>query len=75
MAKTKLEIQKEYEKKTNYAAQKKYQKEKTKNFNLRLFPATESDIIEKLDSVKNKSGYVKQLIRDDINKGNNKLDD
>lgn len=27
---------------------------------------TEKDIINKLESVENKSGYIKQLIRDDI---------
>ena len=34
MAKTKLEIQKEYEKRTGYAAQKKYKKEKLKRIPL-----------------------------------------
>lgn len=34
MAKTKLEIQKEYEKRTNYAAQKKYKKENQKRIPL-----------------------------------------
>lgn len=66
MTKTKLEIQKEYEKRTNYAAQKKYHKEKSRALNMKLFIATESDIIEKLDSVPNKAGYIKQLIREDI---------
>lgn len=67
MAKTKLETQKEYEKRTNYAAQIKYHKEKTKSLTIRLFISTESDIINKLDSVENKAGYIKQLIRNDIN--------
>lgn len=30
---------------------------------------TEQDIIEKLDSVPNKAGYIKQLIRQDIQAG------
>lgn len=66
MAKTKLEIQKEYAKRTNYASQNKYHKEKTKSIAIRLFMATEMDIIEKLDSVDNKAGYIKKLIREDI---------
>ena len=66
MAKTKLEIQKEYEKRTNYEAQKKYLKEKSVSFNIRMFPATESDIIDKLNEQSNKAGYVKRLIREDI---------
>ena len=68
MAKTKLEIQKDYEKRTNYEAQKKYHKEKTIPFSMRLFPATESDIIDRLNQQDNKAGYVKSLIRDDIAK-------
>ena len=67
MAKTKREIQKEYEKRTNYAANKKYDKEKTTFLGIRLINNTEQDIIEKLASVPNKSGYIKNLIRQDIN--------
>ena len=67
MAKTKKEIQKEYEKRTNYIAKRKYEKEKTTSLNIRLINNTEQDIIEKLASVPNKSGYIKNLIRQDIN--------
>lgn len=72
MAKTKAEIQREYEKRTGYEAQKKYAKEKSISFNIRLFPATESDIVDKLNEQDNKAGYVKQLIREDIAKENKK---
>ena len=67
MAKTKKEIQKEYERRTNYAANSKYNKEKTTFLGIRLINNTEQDIIEKLASVSNKSGYIKTLIRQDIN--------
>ncbi len=68
MAKSKNEIQREYSQRTNYAAQAKYHKEKTKHYTFAAMVNTESDIIEKLDSVSNKSGYIKKLIREDIAK-------
>ena len=68
MAKSKNEIQREYSQRTNYAAQTKYHREKTKHYAFAAMVNTESDIIEKLDSVSNKSGYIKKLIREDIAK-------
>ena len=44
----------------------KFNKEKTKSVQLRLNLKTDKDIIEKLDSVPSKMGYIKQLIRKDI---------
>lgn len=69
MAKTKAEIQRDYEKRTGYAAQAKYNKEKTKRYVVKVMLNTEQDIIQKLDSVPNKAGYIKGLIREDIAKG------
>ncbi|MCL1924305.1 MAG: hypothetical protein FWF50_01825 [Defluviitaleaceae bacterium] len=66
MSKTRSETQKEYEQRTNYKSNIKYQKESTISVNLRLFKNTEQDIIEKLNSVENKNGYIKTLIRADI---------
>lgn len=43
----------------------KYQKEKTTRVSLQLFPS-DADIKQKLDSVPNKNGYIKALIRADI---------
>ncbi len=63
-----LEAQREYAKRTGYAAQNKYLKENAKNFSMRLFNVSDADIIKKLESVDNKAKYVKGLIRDDINK-------
>lgn len=71
MAKSKAEIQREYAKRTNYEAQKKYKEKNTTRTTITLFYNTESDIIEKLESVENKSGYIKNLIRQDIAKQNN----
>lgn len=44
----------------------KFNKEKTKSVQLRLNLKTDKDIIKKLDSVPSKMGYIKQLIRKDI---------
>ena len=60
--------QREYEKKTGYAAQIKYSKEKTRRYTISAMTNTEQDIIQKLDSVENKNGYIKALIRADIAK-------
>lgn len=48
--------------------QERYHKAHTIGLSMRLFKRTEQDIIEKLESVPNKAGYIKQLIRDDIKK-------
>lgn len=37
-------------------------------YTIKVIKTTEADIIEKLESVPNKAGYIKQLIRDDISK-------
>ncbi|MBQ9387132.1 MAG: hypothetical protein IJU01_00545 [Lachnospiraceae bacterium] len=68
MAKTKNEIQREYEKKTDYAAQRKYAQKNTRHIGLIFNLNTDQDILAKLDSVENKTGYIKRLIRDDIMK-------
>ena len=38
-------------------------------YTIKAVTTTESDIIQKLDSVSNKAGYIKGLIRADIAKG------
>ena len=40
----------------------------TKQFKLKLNFNTDADIIERLEKVVNRQGYLKQLIRDDIAK-------
>ena len=44
----------------------KYQKKNTRMFTLRLNLNTDMDIINKLEQVENKQGYIKKLIRTDI---------
>jgi len=48
--------------------QERYAKKYKKQFKIDLITTTEQDIIEKLESVPNKAGYVKALIRADIAK-------
>lgn len=52
--------------KAQIKASNKYDKENTKNINLRLNKKTDKDILEKLDIVDSKMGYIKELIRRDI---------
>ena len=43
----------------------KYLREKVKTFSVRLYPA-DADLVEWLDAQPNKQGYVKRLIREDM---------
>lgn len=45
-----------------------YDKEQTKVYTFRVVKSTENDIIQKLEVQKNKAGYIKSLIREDIAK-------
>lgn len=64
----KIEYNKKYNKENNYANQARYHEtHPSKTYGLRVF-AHETDIIEQLESQKNKSGYLKELIRADIQK-------
>lgn len=47
-------------------ATKKWKKENTVHFGFRLQRRTDADILEKLESVPSKQGYIKRLIREDI---------
>lgn len=44
----------------------KYDQSNTRQIKLKLNLKTDKDIIMKLDSVENKQGYIKDLIREDI---------
>ena len=46
--------------------QTKYNKQYLTTITLRLNKKTDADILNKLDNVPNKQGYIKQLIRQDI---------
>ena len=50
----------------NYKYTKKYDKENTVNISLKLNCKTDADIIEHLNSLDNKQGTIKKLIRDEI---------
>lgn len=47
-------------------ANAKYNKENTKNVVLHLNINTDKDILDHLDGKENKTGYIKDLIRDDM---------
>lgn len=66
MAKTKAEIQREYAKRSGYAANKKYNKEKVKRYVVNCMINTEQDLIAHLEKQENKAGYIKKLIREDM---------
>ena len=46
--------------------QERYAAKYKKQFKIDCFTSTEQDIISKLESVPNKAGYIKSLIRKDI---------
>lgn len=52
--------------KAQIKATRKFEKENTKSILVKLNLKTDEDIIAKLDSVKSKMGYIKELIRKDI---------
>ena len=51
---------------SRYRANSKYIKKNIRSINLGFNIKTDADILSKLDSVPNKIGYVKDLIRRDI---------
>lgn len=54
----------------NYKYTKKYDQNNTIKVSLKLNVKTDADIIEYLESVDNKQGTIKQLIRKEISRGN-----
>jgi hypothetical protein len=63
---TRAQRQAEYAKRTGYKAQTQYTKENTMRVLLVFNKNTEPDLIIHLQSTENKSGYIKRLIREDI---------
>ena len=49
-------------------AQEKYDAKATVQVKMKLNVSSDADILQKLDSVPNKQGYIKELIRKDIKK-------
>lgn len=63
--------QREYAKRTGYSSNYNYVKNNTKTYTFKFVINTDADIIEQLEKQDNKAGYIKRLIREDIEK--NKL--
>ena len=51
---------------SKYPRQDKYDSVNTRKYGLKLNKKTDADLIAMLDSQENKMGYLKQLIREDI---------
>lgn len=68
IAKTKKEIQKAYEQRTNYAAQKKYDSEKVVKVMIRLNKDIDKDILIALDESKPLATQIKELARKGLQK-------
>lgn len=49
-------------------AQAKYDAENTRQVHLKLNRGTDKDVLDKLDEVPSKQGYIKELIRRDLAK-------
>lgn len=49
-------------------ASEKYDKKNTRNIMFKFNLKNDADILKKLDSVDNRQGYIKMLIRNDMNK-------
>lgn len=64
--KNKRDYNKEYGKRTGYAAQVKYHKEHAKQIIFKLFSPQDDEMIAWIDEQPNKSGYIKDLIRADM---------
>lgn len=54
--------------KARKAATRRYDEKNTRQIVMKLNLKTDADILEKLDSVKNRQGYIKALIRADMEK-------
>lgn len=50
-------------------AKARYDKAKTKMYGVKVVIPTERDIYDKLENTPNKSGYIKALIKADLEKG------
>lgn len=50
-------------------AQKKYDAANTRQVHLKLNRRTDKDVLARLDDVPSKQGYIKRLIRADIERG------
>jgi hypothetical protein len=51
-----------------YKAQARYDKKNTVSVSLKFNKKTDADILERLDEVNSKQGYIKTLVREDMKK-------
>ena len=49
-------------------AQRRYDARNTRQVHIKLNLRTDKDVLEKLDEVHSKQGYIKRLIREDLRK-------
>lgn len=54
--------------KNQQAAQKRWRQQHAKNITLQFNTGTDSDVLDKLSKVHNKTDYIRKLIRADIDK-------
>ena len=47
-------------------AQRRYDEKNTRQVHIKLNLRTDKDVLERLDDVPSKQGYIKRLIRDDL---------
>lgn len=52
---------------SKYSSQIKYMADRCKRVYIRLSESVDGDLLDMLDSLSNKQGYIRQLIRDDFN--------
>lgn len=60
--------QREYSKKTGYAAQRAYNKARAKQIIFSLYTPKDDKVLAWLNQQPNKAGYIKQLIKEDMEK-------
>ena len=53
-------------KKPDRSSNDRWKAENSKNYNIRLYRTTESDVIQRLESLTSKKDYIVQLIREDM---------
>lgn len=67
---TRAQKQADYQQRTKSKDQIKYAKENIWRIPFGVNRKTEQDIVSHLETIENKSGYIKNLIRDDIDRKN-----
>lgn len=58
-------------KKPDRSSNDRWKAENSKHYNIRLYRTTESDVIQRLESLTNKKDYIVKLIREDMRRDEN----